>query len=361
MLSTNKKIYTNRFKKIYLMVPANVSTGGPEALHQLGFVLKNFFNKKVQIFYVPKNTPNPVHENYKKYSIDFTNEIEDSSDNLIIIPEYFNFLKITLNFKNIKKIIWWLSIDNYIGSRFRIKNTKTLRSIYKIPYNFVDIFNSITNFPFGIITLEDYLKFLYKFRDFKKFDEINQANFHLVQSHYAYDFLKNKFEFVDFLSDFIREDLLNNKIDFNKKKENIICYNPQKSNKFMNLFIKKNNFKFIPLINLNHNQIINILSKSKIYMDIGSHPGKDRMPREAVLLGNCILTNLKGSAGNSHDLSIPKEFKFAEKSSNLKNIKEKINQIFNNYDKEYRKFEAYKKKILNEKDVFVDEIKKLFI
>ena len=52
----------------------------------------------------------------------------------------------------------------------------------------------------------------------------------------------------------------------------------------MKLLIKKNDFNFVPLINLNNDEIINTLSKSKIYIDIGSHPGKDRLPREAALL-----------------------------------------------------------------------------
>ena len=45
MHSTNKKFSIKDFKKIYLMIPANVSTGGPEALHQLGNILKNDFKK----------------------------------------------------------------------------------------------------------------------------------------------------------------------------------------------------------------------------------------------------------------------------------------------------------------------------
>ena len=109
MLSTNKKMDLSGFKKIYLMVPANVSTGGPEALHQLGYILKNTLNKDIKIFYVPADSSNPVHDNYKKYSLNFTSHIEDDPDNLIIVPEYFNFLVKTLQFKKIKKHLDFLS------------------------------------------------------------------------------------------------------------------------------------------------------------------------------------------------------------------------------------------------------------
>ena len=35
-------------------------------------------------------------------------------------------------------------------------------------------------------------------------------------------------------------------------------------------------------------------------------PWKDKMPREAVLFNNCIITNLKGSAKNNQDIPIKK-------------------------------------------------------
>ena len=360
MLSTNKKFSFNKFKIIYIMIPANVSTGGPEASHQLGHILKDSLKKNVKIFYVPNNLQNPVHINYEKYSLSFSDKIEDNPENLIIIPEYFNFLIEALRFKKINKAIWWLSIDNYIGSKFRSENSKFLRSIYKVPLNLINFFNRLINFRCGILTFEEYLKFLYKFRSLNKFEEINQANYHLAQSYYAFNFLENKFQFVEYLSDFIRDDFFHIKKNFLDNKENIICYNPQKSNQFMDLIIKKSNFKFVPLVNLTNEQIKNNLTKSKIYMDIGSHPGKDRLPREAALLGNCIITNLKGSAGNSQDIAIPSEFKFNENFYNLDKIGNKISIIFNNYSQEYSKFSSYIEQIQNEKDIFSQEIKKIF-
>ena len=132
---TNKKFSIKNFKKIYLMISANVSTGGPEALHQLGNILKNDLKKDIQIFYVPNNHNNPIHPNYKKYNLEFTNKIYDDPENLLIIPEHFYFLIEALKFNKISKAIWWLSIDNYFGSRFSFTNNKFLRSFYKIEYN----------------------------------------------------------------------------------------------------------------------------------------------------------------------------------------------------------------------------------
>ena len=357
---TNKKFSIKNFKKIYLMIPANLATGGPEALHQLGNILKNEFKKDIQIFYIPKDHNNPVHTNYIKYNLEFTNKIHDDSKNLLIIPEYFNFLIEAQKFNKISKAIWWLSIDNYIGSRFRFTNNKFLRSFYKIPFNLIEIFNRLTNFFFGILTIEDYLKFIYNLKNIKNHDEIRQASYHFTQSDYAYNFIKNKFSYVENLSDFIRKDIFNNlKFSINNK-ENIICYNPKKSNKFMDFLMRKSNFKFVPLINLTNEGIIDTLKKSKIYMDIGSHPGKDRLPREAALLGNCIITNKKGSAGNPKDLSIPSEFKFKENFKNLDKINNKIKQIFDDYDNEIEKFKDYLNSISNEENNFKNQIRNIF-
>jgi|TARA_B100000929_G_scaffold290367_1_gene283720 hypothetical protein len=361
MIVKNNPIQFLNNSTIYIMAPAGVATGGPEALHQLGHILKKHLNLNVIMFYVPNDLSNPIHENYKKYLIKFTNSIEDEKDNILIIPEYFDYLNRSKQFKNIQKIIWWLSIDNYFEFRFRYKNKKLLRSIIKIPYNIISIFNKITFNIFGIYTGQDYLKFIYSFFNLNNHKEISQAKLHLVQSSYAYDFLENKILNIEHLYDYLKDDFFEN-INFDKKdKENSICYNPLKSNEFMKRIIAKNpNYKFISLINLSTSEIIKTLKKTKIYIDFGSHPGKDRIPREAILLGNCIITNKKGSAFNNNDIPISDEFKFNERYTNLGEISRKIISIFDNYDVEYEKFSFYLKKIYLEKELFIKQVKKIF-
>ena len=68
------------------------------------------------------------------------------------------------------------------------------------------------------------------------------------------------------------------------------------------------------------------------------------MPREAVLFNNCIITNRRGSAKNNYDIPISKRYKFDERNSNLTKIKNIIDGIFNNYNKEIKYFAKYKKK-----------------
>ena len=140
----------------------------------------------------------------------------------------------------------------------------------------------------------------------------------------------------------------------------MICYS-HKSNDFINVLKNELNIKFIKLQNFNQKQIISIFKKTKIYIDFGFHPGKDKMPREAALFNNCIITNKKGSAKNAIDIPIGNKFKFNEAQSNILSIRNTINAIFKNHQKQLKKFKKYKLKILNEKQKFKNDLKKIFI
>ena len=357
-MNSSKKILLSKKTKIYILAPAKTFTGGPECLHQLAFYISKIFKVKTLMYYLPNEIKNPIHKNFKHYQVNYTNVIEDQKDNILIIPEHYMFLKTSLKYTNIKKIIWWLSIDNYFGFKFKYENKKLTRSILKIPYNIISIFNKITNFYFGILTYHDYLKLIYKLYNLNKQKEIKQASFHLMQSYYAYDYLKDKLKNLYFLFDFQNKKLLESS-KTNKKKENIICYS-HKSNEFIELLKKSSNKKFIELKGFNSKQIINIFKKTKIYIDFGYHPGKDKMPREAVLFNNCILTNYKGSAKNNYDIPIGKKFKFNQKYNDIDKINFIIDVLFKNYSKEVKLFKNYKKKVLNEEKLFKTQLLKLF-
>ena len=118
--------------------------------------------------------------------------------------------------------------------------------------------------------------------------------------------------------------------------------------------------KFIRLENYNMNEVIEILSRSKIYIDFGFHPGVDHLPREAAILKNCIITNKEGSAFYPEAVSINEKFKFDEKNGNLKKISEKIDQIFNNFDAELKEFDDYVDQLKSEKINFKKQVLNIF-
>lgn len=314
-------------KKIYILCPANTVTGGPELLHQLNFKLNELgYNSVIKYIGIKKGI-SPIPDRYKVYNPKYDIDIKDNKDNFIIVPEiYTNELK---KYKYINKIIWWLSVDNYFVSKKNIK--------YKIK---------------SIFGLRD---FNYKDKDI----------IHLVQSVYAREFLKSngiKIENINYLSDYLNDIFIKESYkNVNKKKRNCVLYNPKKGFEFTNkLIANSNNIEWIPLVNLNINEMTNLLQTSKVYIDFGNHPGKDRIPREAAINGCCILTGLRGSAKYKEDVDILDEFKFNDDDKNISKIINKINYIFNNYSEESKKFENYRNKIRNEKQKFEEDVKDIF-
>jgi len=122
------EIYPNT--KIYIAAPAATATGGPELLHQLAYHLKNDLNINAYMYYYPNNHPKPRHPNYEEYGIQFVNQVEDRKDNILIVPETIKGIDLLEYYPNIRKVIWWLSVDNfYLSYIFRSKSNFFIQRI----------------------------------------------------------------------------------------------------------------------------------------------------------------------------------------------------------------------------------------
>lgn len=317
--------------KIYIVCPANCETGGPEALYTLGYELRKLGFEAYMFYKISNLKNNPVVDKYKKFDMPFVNKIKDDINNILIIPETSPDL--LYKYKKIQKGFWWLSVDNYLKA--------TNRKKYK---GFKKIFRKI--FP-------------------KRTYEVNFNDnkiIHLAQSYYAMDFLKqNNAQNTAFLMDYLTDEIWKYKYDCNKK-ENIILYNPKKGYEFTKQIIEKApDLTFIPLINLSYDKVIELLLKSKIYIDFGTHPGKDRFPREAAILGNIVITNKRGAAKFFEDVPIPENYKFDDDISNIDNIVQVLRNCLNNYNFDINDFQSYREFISKDKENFINDIKKTFI
>lgn len=332
------------FNKIYVLCPIGVKTGGPELLHQLVYQInKSFGNQSAVIAYVGNIKENKPVKEYEKYLngdwID-SSKIVDKQENIVIFPEAY--LTLWNKYKNVTKYIWWLSVDNYLSTS-------------SVKYNIKHI---------GIIhTISHYLKGSIK--NYSK--QIAQANLNLCQSYYAEKFLRNQNiseNKIAYLSDYINDLYVENSgAAQSKNKENVVLYNPKKGLKFTQQIIqnsKSKNWKWVPLIGLNNEEVKKYLEHSKVYIDFGNHPGKDRFPREAAILGCCILTDKKGSARYFEDVPIEDKYKFKDIKQNIPKILETIDYCINNYDSAINDFQNYREYIKKEKANFIDDITKIF-
>lgn len=326
-------------KIIYVLCPANNKTGGTELLHQLVDELNNL-NKKAYIVYYfegkyDKNNPTPVE--FLKYNLKICklNNIIDNKDNVLIIPEVC--LGKHKKFKKIKKAVWWLSVDNF-----------KIMSGYK---------NRLKRFGF-----KSFLKHI-ALNDFFTTKDLLKIDYHLYQSYFAKSFLnKQKIDSgkMFYLSDYIN-DIYNSDYNINEK-ENIIIYNPKKGFEFTKKIINYNKtLKWIPIQNMTNMEVQKLMKRAKIYVDFGNHPGKDRIPREAAMSGCCVFTNRKGSAGFSEDVPILDKYKFDDIDSNIEMIVKNLNECLDNYNSNINDFKDYRDFIKNEKNVFKNDVKSIFL
>ena len=352
--------------KIYVACPANTATGGPESLHQLAYHLINDLGIKAYIYYYNFDSnrfKTPVHPEYEFYKVPYiTNkqDLEDDNKNILIVPEILSGILQLYEYRNIRKVIWWLSVDNfYLSFIFNSKKNYFLgRVINKISKK---IFNKIIfDIPELALKKINSLKLPFEIQNL-----IKNSNFYLVQGFYALDHIKNKLELPEnktiYLSAYLNPEFLKIQTDLSKK-ENIVAYNPKKGFSFTKKIISSaKDIKFVPLINMSREEVIKTLQKAKVYIDFGYHPGKDRLPREAAILGCCVITGKRGSAAFFEDVPIPDEYKFEDREENIPKIIEKIRDCFENFEERYKDFDYYRQVIKNEPQKFVEDLRKIFV
>lgn len=336
---------------VYVHTPANVATGGVELLHQFVHTLRNNGISAFIVLYGEE--PYVIHQEYLKYNVVSALEcdIDDNPHNIEVYTEVMSTL-IMGNNRKTQKIMWWMSVDNYfLGKFYEI----SLRDIFKWDKNIAfDFFRY--RLKLSVLSLSNKFKNKYSVHSIQK----NGCSF-AYQCEYIKSFLlKLGIQRPVPLSDYINTDfsILNSAVE----KEDIVLYNPSKGLEFTNKLIKlAPDINWVPIKNLKRHELIELISKAKLYIDFGNHPGKDRLPRECALAKCCIITGKQGSAGFERDLPIPASYKFDEKLVvSSEEIVDKIRYVLNHYSICIDDFAQYRHYILLEKQKFENEVMSLF-
>ena len=188
----------------------------------------------------------------------------------------------------------------------------------------------------------------------------NQIELHLVQSAYAYHYVTERVgiskDKVMYVSDYIG-DIYRIKLP-EIQRQDIVLYNPKKGLEALRPIIEKTSWvKWVPLIGLSEEDMTAYMHISKVYIDFGNHPGKDRIPREAAMCGCCVITNKRGSAAYYEDVPIPDRYKF-EAENDIDNIQGCIRYICDNFYEAQCDYDEYRRKISREKEIFYEDVKK---
>lgn len=335
--------------KIYVICPYGLVTGGPDALHQMVYYLNNNGYDANIVYSDIKSYKYKIPKEYEIYVDKYLllKDIENNNKNSIIVPETENH--ILNNFKKMNKYIWWLSVDNnlnYSGIKNKLKKIlekirfKNLKKLYKL--------NTLKN----VIKHSKY--------DFLKDDNIE----HLCASYYAFDYvlnnIKDKSKVHLCIEPISKKFLDESKISISNRS-NIILYNPKKNFEFTKLIINKAyDLKFIPLKGFSQNELIDIYQKAKVYIDFGFFPGAERIPKEAVINGCCVITGKYGASNYYNDVPILDKYKIDAKEENIEKIILQIKDLINNYDNRVEDFCEYRKVIWNLENNFIKTIKEIF-
>jgi hypothetical protein len=285
--------------KVVVTCVAGTVSGGPEALHQLVDMLNQVEPGSGAICYAPYGGRHNTFPQYQRYNIPIVMKSQIPDDAIVVFPEILPHHSVEFHQR---KALWWLSVENFVKDH----------SIY--------------------------------------FDNFS---YHLTQSEYARQYLETLGLQSSMLTDYIN-DVFADSTEYTKLDQ--VCVNPSKGAHLINDFKQHNSsLQIIELTQMSREAVKDHLSSSKIYIDFGHHPGRDRFPREAVLSDCVVLATKYGSAKNNIDIPIDSWYKF----ESFNEIPEKIHSIYNDYNRHLSAQAGYKNIVKVQKDIFRNEVQKL--
>lgn len=333
-----------KYKHVIALCPESV-TGGPEALHQLVDAI-NKLGGSASIAYTNSTlnvTGEFVESSIPKGSnVDIAYSRYDSGDKKIYVSDECIFLYPEINTKDAyinsigsqsvahfkaHKAIWWLSIDNAL----------------KLNKNILD---------------QEYVKSVVS-----KNDVINYC-----QSSYARRYLeslglKQLYNLTDYTDESImaKSTITDELIKIEDRK--ITSYSrkgKEYSKVFLEQFDNLEQSAFVELQGMTKKEMRDTLFKTKIYIDFGHQPGKDRGPREAAIAGAIVLMRKAGSANFFEDHPIDNYYLFEDDEIYNGNLKIKVEELQSQAELHFKKQNGYRANIKLEKERFYLEVRGAF-
>jgi hypothetical protein len=278
--------------KLVVVCPANAVTGGPEAMHQLVHIANHVERGSAAILYWPF-APHTTPQPYQHYVCPKILRDQVPEDALVVFPEIWPEMAHT--FKN-RCALWWLSVGNF--------GTHGQRNLDKI-------------------------------------------SLHLCQSEYAWDHVRDKGKRM-MLTDWVSvQPVL-------RERQPQVVVNPAKDAGLLRPFVQSGRFQVAELGGMDSQGVSEVLHASKVYVDFGKHPGRDRLPREAALAGCLVMSTYIGSATYWEDMPLSNWYKF-------ETLDEVIGKVAELMDRESPSASqlVYQGWVAKNRSVFVKEVESL--
>lgn len=329
------------FRRIFVYYHRGVQTGGPEALHQLVSTLREL-GQEACLVPIPGTESNARHSAYDHYGAPEVQYVDDSDDCAVVVPEAaFSLLK---KVKHATKICWWLSIDfsEHFYSERRLLTLPPTRGVndlkrlkHRVLKSVWTVRRSLTDY--GDVT-------------------------HLTQSQYAWSFLFARLGIVSsMLSDFTPQADFVTQAAGGSDRGRTVAYNPAKGGYWaVRIAQRCPDIEFRAIRNMSRDEVVETLSSSAVYLDMGHHPGKDRLPREAALSGAVAVVARCGSGAFWGDVPIPWEHKVSM-TSPVENAIAVLHRVLADREEARAKQSGYVAAIRAEEERFVAECNAVFV
>jgi hypothetical protein len=119
-------------------------------------------------------------------------------------------------------------------------------------------------------------------------------------------------------------------------------------------------FEIVRLKHLSPDLVKQHMKEAMVFAEFGNNSGRDRMPREAALLGCTVFANTRGSAAVNRDMPIPEHYKIPDKWINYPDIMRRLKYCVVHYTSVKNDFREYVKALEEERMNFPAEVKRIF-
>lgn len=328
-----------RYDQVFVYYPRGVRTGGPEALHQLVAQLTSF-DIEAFLVPVPASAENARVPEYDHYGAREVPTAPDEPRSLVVLPE--TDLRMAQNFRRAQVACWWLSVDN--SGQFDAATALSTVS------------------GSGLRESLRFSKwFSLEMRERLKFRRLRSVE-HFAQSEYAWTMLRSRGIPASLLSDYTStfDAVADRGIAPSRP---VLAYNGRKGADLARALVAKlgESVDAREIANMTSDEVVDTLRGAQVYLDLGAHPGKDRMPREAAALGCLVLVARRGSAAFSLDVPIPEHHKIDVTPYDPEHAAQQTLRILDSLPEELAAQNLYRLSISNERQRFAAEVARTFV
>ena len=316
----------------YILLPHGVRTGGPEALLQLSDALLGSGDSETFVVFFDKGQVALLRETpdaeigastaisfgtrkmeikeYAHYRLRVAGEIPNTPDSIVVLPEVLADL--TAHFSRTRVILWWLSVDNAFASLARI-NLNHLR---------------------------------------------RENVFHATQSAYALRMLEALgMKHAGHLSDYTPERFAGGTpqesrppcVALNAGIKVVVDLDALEAR----LTAARPDVQVKRIVKLSRDEVLDTLRRARVFVDLGNFPGKDRLAREAALLGCAVVVADAGAGSTPEDYTLAPEDRVFP--WHLDSVAERILQLLADADAASANNARLLPAIHTEKTRFIDE------